>query len=209
MTNFSTSLVLFIAICFVIQLLYSPAFTNMFELAPQLVLTQPWRLVTSIFLHDPTDFMHILFNSFTLIMFGSILERNILRKDYLAIFFGAGILGGLLYWLTYVFGVIGPLSAIGASGAIYGLMGALAVLLPDMTVYIMFFPLKMRYAAILWFCLELVGISQTSVSGIASAGHLGGLIFGVLYAYFIIKGRVQVIQKPQNQSYYQPTPPPW
>ncbi|MGV8085811.1 MAG: rhomboid family intramembrane serine protease [Candidatus Bilamarchaeum sp.] len=211
MTNISTNLTIFIAICFVIQLLYSPTFQLMFQLSPNLAILQPWRFVSSMFLHDPIDFIHILLNSYALIMFGSILERQISRKDYLVIFFGAGILGGILYWLTYVLGLIGPLPAIGASGAIYGLMGALAILLPDLTIFLWFIPIKMRYAAILWFFLELVGILQTSVSGIASAGHLGGLIFGVLYAYFAIKGRPRVVQMPQfNQNqYYQPPKPAW
>lgn len=212
MANLSLQIVVLLAVFYIVQLFYSPTFTDLLQLSPQLVLSQPWRLVSSVFLHDPADITHILLNSFALIMFGSVLERVITKKDYLMIFFGAGILGGLLYWLTYVLGIIGPLPALGASGSIYGILGALAVLLPDMTIMIFFFfPLKMRYAAIFWFFLELVGITQTSVSGIASAGHLGGLIFGLLYAYFVIKKRPLIVSPsaPQPSSYYQPPPPAW
>ena len=154
----------------------------MLDFDPLVALTQPWRFVTSMFLHGSV--MHIFFNAYALFIFGSILERKVSSKDYLIIFFGAGLIGGFLYYLTYVLGIIPPIPALGASGAIYGILGAVAVLIPDLVIFFWFFPMKIRYAAILWVVLEFMGTFDIT-SGVASAAHLGGLLFGIAYAWFL------------------------
>jgi membrane associated rhomboid family serine protease len=181
MANLSTWLLAIIGIVFVFQLM-SDSVTNAFIFDPAVALTQPWRFLTSIFLHG--GLTHIFFNGYALFMFGSILETKVSKKDYLIIFFGAGLLGGILYYATYLLGIIPPIPALGASGAIYGLLGAVAVLMPDLRIFFWFFPMKMRDAAILWFLMEFLGTFDVS-SGIASAAHLGGLIFGVVYAWYL------------------------
>ncbi len=181
MASLTNLLLAIIGIAFILQLIL-PVFTDVFIFDPGLALSQPWRFVSSIFLHG--GFTHIFFNAYALFVFGSILESRISKKDYLLLFFGAGILGSVLYFATYVFGVIPDIPALGASGAIYGILGALAILLPDMQIFVFFFPMKLRYAAVLWFVLELVGAFNIA-SGIASAAHLGGLVFGVAYGWYI------------------------
>jgi len=173
-----------IAIIYIVQLMV-PAFTDEFAFDPALALSQPWRFVTCIFLHSTSDLFHIIFNGLALFMFGLILDRQVNARKYLFIFFGAGIFGGLLYYLTYLLGIIPDIPAIGASGAIYGILGALAVLLPEMRVYVYFFPLKMRQAVIFWIILEFLGTFDIS-SGIASAAHLGGLIFGIACGWYLM-----------------------
>ncbi|VVC03029.1 Rhomboid protease GlpG [Candidatus Bilamarchaeum dharawalense] len=200
--NVSTTLLAFMLLIFVLQII-SPSITNLFVFVPDYALSEPWRFVTSMFLHD--GFMHIFFNGFALLMFGSILERRVSSKEYLIIFFGAGLLGSFLYYLT-MFTPLAPLCsspsggvwgcpALGASGAIYGILGAVAVLLPEAVVYIYFFPVKMKYAPFLWFFLELLGIFNSG-SGIANAAHLGGLIFGLICGWYLSK---------KQQDFYQPT----
>ena len=179
--NLSSYLLAVIGICFVLQLIVAP-FTDMFIFDPLLALSEPWRFVSSMFLHG--GLMHLFFNSYALFMFGSLLERQITRRDYLTIFFGAGLLGGFLYYSTYLLGIIPPIPALGASGAIFGILGATAVMLPNLRIFFFFFPMKIRYAAILWVVLELVGTFDIS-SGIASAAHLGGLLFGLGFAWMI------------------------
>ncbi|MBI5046582.1 rhomboid family intramembrane serine protease [Candidatus Micrarchaeota archaeon] len=120
------------------------------------------------------------------------------QKNYLIIFFGAGIVGGILYYLTYVLGMIPPIPALGASGGIYGLLGAVAMLLPDMVIYVWFVPMRMKHAAILWAVLEFLGTFDVS-GGIASAAHLGGLFFGLAYAYYL-KNKQPEIQYPWWQQ---------
>jgi membrane associated rhomboid family serine protease len=85
--------------------------------------------------------------------------------------------------------------ALGASGAVYAILGAVAMLLPEVVVYLWFFPVKMRYAAIIWFLIEFLGTFDTG-SGIASAAHLGGLIFGLVCGWYLSR---------KSEEFYQPS----
>jgi membrane associated rhomboid family serine protease len=190
MANVSTYLLAIIGIVFLFQLISDPV-TELLIFAPTLALAEPWRFITSMFLHG--SMTHLFFNAYALFMFGSILETQISKKDYLLIYFGAGLLGGLLYYATYLLGIIPPIPALGASGAIYGILGATAIILPEMRIFFFFFPIKMRYAAILWFAMEFLGTFDIS-SGIASAAHLGGLVFGVSYAWHLSKRQPEFYQ---------------
>lgn len=181
MANLSLYLLLTIGVIFVLQMM-SGGVTELFVFAPTLALTEPWRFLTSIFLHG--SMMHLFFNAYALFLFGSILERQIRSKDYLIIFFASGLLGSFLYYSTYLLGIIPPIPALGASGAIYGILGAVAVLLPNMRIFVWFIPMRMREAAILWLVIEFLGTFNVS-SGIASAAHLGGLLFGLAYAWYL------------------------
>ncbi len=203
MANLSTYLLAFMGLVYLIELV-SPAFTEAFIFDPSLALTQPWRFVTSMFLHDPTSFLHIFFNGYALFMFGSLLERKVSRRDYLIIFFGAGLLGGLLYYATYLIGIIPPIPALGASGAIYGILGAVAMLLPDLQIFMFFFPMKMRYAVIFWLVLTFIGAFDVS-SGVADAAHLGGLLFGIGYGWALVRRPPEFVQP--TWEWHQQAPP--
>ncbi|MFH1520488.1 MAG: rhomboid family intramembrane serine protease [Candidatus Micrarchaeota archaeon] len=200
--NLSIKLLGIIIVLFIVQMLV-PTFTNLFIFIPLIAFSEPWRFFTSMFLHG--DVMHILFNGFALFMFGSLLERKVSTKDFLIIFVGAGLLGGILYYLTTFtmfnpicqspFGGVWSCPALGASGAVFGILGALALLLPEVVVYMWFFPMKMRYAPIVWFIL---GVFMQG-GNVAHAAHLGGLIFGLIYGWYLSR------HQPDTQSgFYQP-----
>ncbi len=107
--------------------------------------------MTSIFLH--ASIMHMFFNMLALFFFGPTLERRIGSTNFLMLYFGSGILAGLAQIFMF------PLyPVIGASGAIFGVLGALTILMPDMTVYLYFVPLKMKYVTILFAILDLYPI---------------------------------------------------
>jgi membrane associated rhomboid family serine protease len=170
---------------FILQLLtggLTGIVTALLIFVPSLALSEPWRFVSSMFLH--ADMMHIFFNAYALFLFGSILERKVSRKDYLIIFFGAGLIGGFAYYATYLLNIIPDIPALGASGAVFGILGAVAILLPNMRIFVWFIPMSMRQAAILWFVLEFLGTFNVG-SGIASAAHLGGLVFGLAFAWYL------------------------
>jgi len=172
------TLAFIIFIVFLLQIII-PGLTEAFYFMPSKALQEPWRFITSIFLH--ADFSHLFFNLYALILFGAVLERNVKRSDFLKIFFLSGLSGSLLYYLTILAGISPPKPALGASGAIYGILGAVGFLLPNLVVYVFFFPMRMKHAVIFWLIVEFIGTFNV-YSGIASAAHLGGLIVGYLYA---------------------------
>jgi len=146
---------------------------------PALVLEYPWMFVTSIFLH--ADLSHLFFNMIALFFFGTYLERVIGRRSFLTLFLVSGVIGNIGYLLT----ASDPLTpAIGASGAIYGVVGTLAVLSPLMMIFIYgIIPIPMFIAAILWTLLDVVGLFNPS--GIANGAHLGGMVVGVAYGLYL------------------------
>jgi len=152
-----------------------PNFTEVFWFNPQHL--QWWMPISSIFLHG--GLMHLFLNCYALFAFGPILEHRIGRARFLALFFLGGLAGSLGYELVVLAGLSAPIPALGASGAIYAVMGAMAVLYPNIVVLLFgIIPLSMRWAAVLWVVLESIGTFGMSSSGIASAAHLGGLFLG-------------------------------
>jgi len=156
-----------------------------FAFFPAYALQDPWMFVTSIFLHSGFD--HILFNMIALFFFGIYAERLLGARVFLTLYFVAGIVGNLGYMLTASDPTV---PAIGASGAIYGLMGALAVLTPRLMVFIYgLIPLPMVGAAALYALLDFAGLFAPT--GIAHGAHLGGLVVGVALGLYI-RGRFRV-----------------
>lgn len=192
-------LIFFMFAMFFLQIIF-PYFTEMFYFDPALALVEPWRFVTSIFLHG--DHIHLLFNMFALFLFGTILARNVGRNEFLKIFLAGGVIGSLIYYLTILIGIAPPVPALGASGGIYAILGALAILTPNLTIFLFFIPMKMKNAVIVWIILEFLGVFNTA-SGVASAAHLGGLIFGILYAMSFKKK----VYEPEfyEPDYYEPS----
>ncbi|MEM3610343.1 MAG: rhomboid family intramembrane serine protease [Candidatus Anstonellales archaeon] len=158
-------------------------FTQFFFFDPNNL--QPWMFITAIFLHG--GFSHLFFNLLTLFLFAPYLENILGKRKFLIFFLMSGIAGSLLYYITILTGIIPPTPALGASGAIFGILGALSVLMPNMVILLFgFIPLRMKEAAILWIILEFLN-SFNYMSGIGSAAHLGGLLFGIFAIKFFVK----------------------
>ncbi len=161
---------------YVVQVLF-PRLTDAFILSASTLLTHPWGIVTSIFLHG--SLMHLFFNMLALFFFGPLLERRIGSGRFLGIYFGTGILAGLAQ--VFVF----PGSAVlGASGAIFGVLGTLTVLMPDLVVYLYFVPLKMVYVTILFAVLDLFPVLTGTSDGVAHIAHLTGLAIGLAAGFY-------------------------
>jgi len=107
---------------------------------------QLWRLVTYQFLHGGIG--HVLFNMLGLYFLGPTLERHWQSKKFLIFYLGCGAAGGLFYTLLTVFKFLSPGPMVGASGAILGMLAACAILFPHFVVFILFFPVPIRVAAI-------------------------------------------------------------
>ncbi len=165
---------------FLVQMLFS-GFTNLF-LLNDLAFTQVWRFISSIFLHG--GFAHLLYNLFALGLFGSILERLIGSRRFLIVFFVTGILANIVSVNFYD-------SSLGASGAIFGIIGALVIVRPLMAVWAFGLPMPLFLAGILWATGDLIGLFVPS--NVANLAHLSGMFFGILFG-FAYRRRILIIR---------------
>jgi len=164
---------------FVLQLLTKQTLTLFLGLTPAVVIHRLaiYQLVTYMFLHG--GFLHIAINMFILWMFGVAIEQVWGAKRFLFYYFFTGIAGGLF---TVAFNPTSLVPTIGASGAIYGLLAAYAVLFPNQTIYLYFlFPMKVKYAVLLFVGLEFLASLGSTPDGIGHLAHLGGAVVGFLY----------------------------
>jgi membrane associated rhomboid family serine protease len=172
------NLIIINAIVFVAQMVFDSTLdlTNRMALYPyNSGLFEPYQLVTHMFAHG--GFMHILFNMYALWIFGSVLERLWGPKRFLIFYLVCGLAAGL----TQMFLVTGG-AAIGASGAIMGLLAAFAYTFPNTQFYILPipFPIKAKYMAAIYAALDLFGGFSGSSDNVAHFAHLGGLAMGFL-----------------------------
>ena len=188
-----------IVVTFLAQIIYPPL-TGLFVLDPATLAQHPWTLITSMFLHGGA--IHIFFNAFALFTFGPYLERIIGSMRFLAVYFASGLAGGIAYAATYWFHLVpASIPALGASGAIFGVLGAVAVLRPNLQILMWFVPMPMRVAALVWVALSLWQTADVS-SGIAGAAHLGGLVVGAAMAYLWLKqGSIEWVDETQHGYY--------
>lgn len=139
-----------------------------------------WQLVTYMFLHGGV--FHIFFNMFALWMFGSELETRLGRGRFLQLYFISGIGAGLCHTVAS-WGSRIPM--LGASGAVFGVLVAFAMLFPDryITLFIFLFPLtlKAKHLVLGFAAIEILWVISASRSGVAHTAHVGGLIFGYLF----------------------------
>jgi len=142
---------------------------------------QPWRLLTSVFVHG--GILHIALNMYTLWVFGQILEPMIGKWRYLALFLISGVFGsvGMLVLAPYQ-------GAVGASGAIFGMFGALLVIQRKLGGPI-------RQLIVLIVINLLIGIVPIFGTNIAWQAHVGGLVGGLLVGLVLAETR-RVSQRP-------------
>lgn len=192
--KYTLVLLALIFISFIFQILIK-GYTQFLALIPSKVFEgEIYRIVTSIFLHG--DEIHLFYNSFALLIFGSVLEKVIGSRRYLLVFFLSGIIGSIAYILTSILLNEINIPAVGASGAIYGIIGTLAILRPTTIVLVYFVPIPLLFFAFFWIIVEsLATLFQFfgAKTGIASQAHLAGILFGIFYGYKLKeKGRIRI-----------------
>lgn len=171
------NLIIINAIVFVAQL----AFDSSFDLTDRFGLYsykdprfEPYQLATHMFLHG--GFMHIIFNMYALWLFGAVLERIWGPQKFLIFYFVCGLAAGVAEMLLVPGG-----PAIGASGAIMGLLGAFAYTFPNTEFFIIPFPfpVKAKYMAAIFAAFDLFG-GFAGGDEVAHFAHLGGLAMGLI-----------------------------
>lgn len=185
-----------------------------------------WQIITHMFQHakltESIGVMHIVFNMFVLFQFGTVLEKYWGWQKFLFFYFFAGIGAALFYTLNltgisiYAFDTLFPFStfsnlgfdsfgsAVGASGAISGIVAAFAFLHPNTKLMILFIPIgiKAKYLVTAYFAFDLIAGLATTLTrvkilegsfaymdGIAHFAHLGGAVFGMILVLYWQKNR--------------------
>ena len=138
----------------------------------------PWQVVTYAFLHG--SFGHLFFNMLGLWMFGSELERVWGDKRFLQ-FYAASVLAAALTQLL-VNAMLGSMApTIGASGGLFGLLLAFAMIFPNRIILLFFvIPMKAKYLVLLFGIIELYQGAAVLNTGVAHFAHLGGMLGGLL-----------------------------
>ncbi|MCI4439523.1 rhomboid family intramembrane serine protease [archaeon] len=149
--------------------------------------SQWYRLITSMFLH--ADLFHILFNMYFLYTFGRAVEEALGETRFLLLYFVSGIIASIFHAAFSFIG--GPLSyvvpAIGASGAISGILGAYLILYPGTSLVVgtmlfmfpIFLPIKASYYLIFWFATQILYGYTKAAGSTAVFAHAGGFIAGI------------------------------
>ncbi len=171
--NATITLAVITVVVFVLQIIF-PAITDNFSLVSTEAFSRPWIVVTSIFLHGGIE--HLMYNMLALVLFGLILEEIIGSRKFLLLYFSAGFLASVATIPFYN-------ASLGASGAIFGILGTLAILRPKMVVWINFIPVPMFLAIFIWAGIDLFGIFFPSNT--ANSAHLAGLFLGITYGIYL------------------------
>jgi len=151
-------------------------------------ILQPWAFITYSFVHF--SFLHILFNMIWLYMFGRIILNLFSGKRLLTIYLLGAIIGGLFFVLSYnVFPVFENKRGflLGASGAVTALMAFIATYSPNTQLRIFMFNIKLWHIAVFLILADLIQLSTSDNAGGVLA-HLGGAVFGYVYAVQLAKG---------------------
>ncbi len=134
----------------------------------------PWQLVTYMFLH--ADLSHIFFNMIALWIFGQSLEQLWGTQRFVIYYFLTGIGAGLVHLI-----ISGGL-AIGASGAVFGILLGFGMMFPNRYIILLFppIPIKAKYFVGIYGIIELYSGVTRADSGVAHFAHLGGLLVGFI-----------------------------
>ena len=189
--NVTSIIILVNVVCFIlftVLISSNVKFLDYIALNPSNILqgNYLWTFISSMFMH--AGFFHLFVNMLSLFFIGSLVEKILGAKRYFYTYLATGLFAGLFFVLSSLLSTAGDTYAVGASGALFGLIGLLMLLTPDLPVYIMFIPIpiKIKYAApgilvLLW------AISALGDVPIGNTAHLGGLILGLAYGFYLIK----------------------
>jgi len=156
--------------------------TYYFSMNPYFVIENGfvWTFVTYMFVHG--GFTHLLFNMFGLFIFGIQVERQMGSREFLLFYFVTGILAGFFSFIFYIVTGQNFVWLVGASGAIYAVMLAYAVLFPGSVLYIWgILPVRAPIMVLGFTAISLFSMFFSRNSNVAHLTHLAGFVFAWLY----------------------------
>jgi len=172
---------------------------SLIALMPSIVLGghHLWTFLTSMFMH--ANLTHLFVNMVSLMFIGNFVEKLIGKKRFIGLYFFGGIFAGILFVLIALLtGIDMNVYAVGASGAIFALGGLLAVLTPRLPVLVFFIIPMPMWAAMGVLMFGLWGLSLAVGLPIGNTAHLGGLIVGLTYGFYLKRKfprRTEMIRK--------------
>lgn len=173
---------------FILQNIFGPAMTYYLGLVPRMLFSNfaIWQLGTYLFLHG--GIFHLFINMLVLWMFGAEIERHWGSREFLKYYFVCGIGAGFIQVLfnAFIFPSNFDIPVVGASGAVYGLLLAFALMFPDREIFLLIFfvlPVQIRakYLAMIFAGISLFSGVFGADNGVAHFAHLGGMLVGLLY----------------------------
>ncbi|MBK8550086.1 MAG: rhomboid family intramembrane serine protease [Ignavibacteria bacterium] len=155
-----------------------------------------YQVITSAFLH--ANFMHLFFNMFALFTFGSFLERFFIENFgsfegslYFFLIYFISLLSGSM--LTVIFHYNNPLYvAVGASGAVSGIVFSYIIFFPTSMLYVFFIPMPAYLFAFLWIGFSVYGM-KSKLGNIGHEAHLGGAIGGFISTLILVDGAMRIL----------------
>jgi membrane associated rhomboid family serine protease len=140
----------------------------------------PGGIVSHMFLH--ADVLHLLSNMLALLWLGFALESRIGNARFLAVYLACGLLAALIHGMV---DPVSPVPAVGASAAIFGVMGTLALLYPTSFVFVLIIPVPVMLIAV-FYAFTTISLIQTGDAGpVAHLAHLAGLVSGMGLAFLM------------------------
>ncbi len=168
-------------ICIIIYLvsLVVPGFVyGYLALNPDYLMQRPWTLITYMFVH--ANFDHLFWNMLFLFFFGMELERRVGDMRFLQIYLLSGVVAAIAQMLIASGGLVG------ASGALYGVLGCLAIIAPEIRVLLFFvIPLSIRVSVVVFALIDF--LTMGSADNIAHMAHITGLLVGLAFGYTMKK----------------------
>ena len=144
---------------------------------------QFWRIST--YMYTQYDFRHLFWNMFGILMFGVTVEKAVGSKEFLMFYLVTGVLGGLFSLIVYAIAGDYYVTLIGASGVLYAILFAYAVIFPKSRIFIWgIIPIRAPILVLIYAIIEFV-TSFNQASHIAHYTHLFGFVAAGLY--FVIR----------------------
>ena len=161
-----------------------------------------WNYITFQFLH--ADPMHLIFNMIGLYFLGMVLEGAWGQKRFAIFYFACGVFAGICHVVaTFAMGGKPWIPLLGASGGVYGIVVACAILFPQIRLILVFFLVPIRFAALLFLGIAVYYILQGgSGGGVAHAAHLGGAVMAGVWVWVLprLRGAAQEASLKRRQG---------
>ena len=149
-----------------------------------------WQFLTFQFMHS--GLWHLVGNLIVIYFFGRAIEDTLGRNAFLKLYLSSGVLGGLF---QIILAMLFPDSfgggVVGASAGAFGLVAAFAAMFPERQITLLLFfvlPISIRARTLLWFAIGLALFGIIVPSRVADGAHLGGILTGLAYIHFFVRG---------------------